>query len=366
MKRIAAIPLFLLALSPVLAVPGWNCREGWELLLVWSAGLGAALLMRSWWRRIFALLALIQIVWHPAAISYASFAMIVLGLLAVDLFREVEPDRLMAAIRIGALSLAALMALQVIGLVPLYNKFGRPAGFFNPGSAGVYLALSLPAFQGWWGAAIPALVLLIIATASTTAAIAAGVGIAVYFTLRLRPGWKTVAAGLAVMGSMIFLIHMVDPVDRTLGDPRFRIWRHVVQTYDSAPWGRGLGSFQQIFPYFIAGDAELTKTVEIARVGNKPVLSTDVWWKSAHNEYLQAGFELGLPAMGFIFAFVAHLAMTAWRRRKTIGRAEAAAIAGLSAAAVSSAGWFTFHVAPLALMGLAWLGIRESALGRSP
>ena len=134
-----------LALMPLLAIPTADgtlqCRITWEIAAVWGAVVAVSFWLRSWWWRIFLWLALFQVFRHPDAAAYMSLAMIVIFLGAAQIFSEVKPGRLMDLMAISALGLVALMGFQQAGIVPFYNKYGLPAGFFNPNAAGVYLGI---------------------------------------------------------------------------------------------------------------------------------------------------------------------------------------------------------------------------------
>lgn len=381
----AIIAQILLALMPLLAVPGWDCREGWELIALWGAAAAYSLLLTSWWRRAFLWLGLFQLILHPAGISYAGFAMIAVFLGTVEVFKRIDTGRIMQCMAIGSGSLGALMVLQLAGVMPIYSPYGHAAGFFNPGSAGVYLALCLPAFvHVWWAAGI--CLGLIAVTHSTTAMVTGAAVVGLSLALKTRgqrsevrgrkktKNWvATIAAGVL----LALMLWKLDPIGRTLNqDPRWELWRQTLQTYQSAPLGRGIGSYQQIMPYFISGNPRLVKTRNAGAVGGKPVLTQDIWWNYAHNEFLQAGFELGMQGMILALAWVIwvgfetvnHRAETQIYRASEVRAAEPQRSAtdtkllagiGIMALAIASLGWFPLHVAPLALTGMAWIGIWE-------
>jgi len=84
----------------------------------------------------------------------------------------------------------------------------------------------------------------------------------------------------------------------------------------------------------------------------------------AHNEYIQTGFEMGLQTVALIAAYLVWFGVMVWRR--TLRSAPCAlriVASGMAALAVSCLGWHTFHIAPLALLGAAWLGMARKELG---
>jgi|GEM_PF-1919796 len=364
------IALLTLAVLPLAAVPGWDCRQGWEIILIWVAAAGVSFALTSWWRRVFAWCALAVLIASPAGIAYVSIAMIALVMIFMELVKEENIEDVAGAMVIGAWALFAVMCLQQAGLIPIYNKFSRPAAMFNPGTAGVYLALCLPAFfiftGSQWGRAfaIGAGLYGIAMTHNTTAIAAAAAGIITYGVLK-----RTRAANVLVLASLLvvlFVIVKLDPIGRTLNqDPRWRIWQITTRAIEPQPWGRGLGSFQEIFPYYVASSTDLTKTIQIGAIDGKPILMADVWWNYAHNEYLQAAFEMGYQTLALIILYLAWMGWTVIRCRSCMTDRGRAAAAGMAALAVSCLGWFPFHVVPTALVGAAWIGLMEMEIGEA-
>jgi O-antigen ligase len=385
MVAIKTIAQGLLALFPVIAIPGWDLNELWELMAIWAGVLGLSFVLTSWWRRAFLCLALLQVIMYKTGASYAALGAIALFLLAAEALKRVPMERVMACMRIAAVSQAALMAAQAAGLIPIYNSYGVVAGFMNPTSSGVFLAMCVPVFfikigeqrarstrtserrlsvPPWltWLMGITVIV-AVFASQSTTAIVT--------MTAALCAGWiaatwsgfyRKTAIGILAAGLIIAALgaNYVDPLDRKAGDVRFKIWHRVLQTVSSAPEGRGLGSFQTIFPYWVMGRPDITESKVVAWVGGKPVHSTKWWWNYAHNEFLQVLFEMGVQGCLLLAAYVAWFG--AWFVRRTRAGAtdgEIVAGAGMVAVLVSCVGWFTFHEAPLALVGVAWIGMWE-------
>jgi hypothetical protein len=73
----------------------------------------------------------------------------------------------------------------------------------------------------------------------------------------------------------------------------------------------------------------------------------------AHNEYVQAAFELGLPCL----AIVVVSGSSKWRLGRPAGLISAHVAAGIAAVAVACFGFHVLHDAPLALLSIAWIGI---------
>lgn len=370
------IALAALVGMPLFATPWWDFRHGWELLAIWLAAIAFSFWLRCWWWRIFLWLALIQALLHPAAVSYKSLAMIAIFLGAAQVFSKADPDNLMDLIGISALAHVALMVLQYAGIVPTFAA--RPAGFFNPDAAGVFLALCLPVFfrgrvrkkrtfLAWrypseslcWWHLLPLVLVALVATQTTTGAAAAAAAIMAYVFLRAR----RLRAGLilAVVAGLSLFVWRVDPLQSTLNHPRWLVWQHTVRTFQSELWGRGLGSYGEIFPFFMSGDSRLTNAYEAGEVHGLRIVKLSVSWEQAHNEYLQTGFEMGIPAMALVAIYPVWVGIAAWRRRKMLLHEARLAACGIAATAISCMGWHTFHIAPLALVGCAWLGMWAGA-----
>jgi len=364
------IAVALLATMPLLAMFSGVARDGWELMSIYGAGMAWSFLLRSWWWRGFLCLALAQLVWRPTGASMSAFAMICLFLGAAQVFSGSEPEEVSACIRISALAVGVLMLLQEAGVIPPYNPFGRPGGFFNPDAAGVYLALCLPAFLG--GEKGRTLKIIFCATVaggiflagSTTAMASAAAAVVTYYVLEGRLSRVLAAALVVIVGSVVF-ITKIDPIQSTLSEPRWQVWRHVVRTYPSAPLGRGLGSFREIFPYFVSADRRLSTIEPVMTPDGRKKLRFKTTWLQAHNEYLQAGFEMGIQGIVLILGFFVSFTVTAMRLRGALSLEARQAGAGIAALAVSCLGWFTLHIAPLALVSMAWLGIWEAEKGRT-
>ncbi len=74
----------------------------------------------------------------------------------------------------------------------------------------------------------------------------------------------------------------------------------------------------------------------------------------AHNEYVQTAFELGIPALLLIAAFMAAMAWGILR-----GTVAVHVAMGMTILCATCFGWHVFHVGPTALLGCAWLGLSE-------
>jgi len=346
---LAAVPGLVFCIVPV---PGISLRLSFQLASIWLAAAVFTSVLTSWWWRAFFVLALAQAVSEaPALHVYMPLLMIAVFLAAAQGFSKIRHVQVMNAMRVAALMLTAWIVLQRLGAVTDFNMGNQVAGPLNADAAGVFLALCLPAFIRYGLIPLAAVVVIgLFLCASTTAMIAASTGIVFFIFLWRWPGVtdsggrfaiRAISLMVVIAGMMVFF-QIFDPIENTLQCPRWQAWKHIAWSFRSEAFGRGLGSFQDIFPLLISGDARL---------------SSMGWWKHAHNEYLQAAFEMGLQVMVLIVAYLLAFGYRAWQIRKSLSREQCTVIAGITTLAVSCLGWHTFHVAPLALLGVAWLGL---------
>jgi len=164
-----------------------------------------------------------------------------------------------------------------------------------------------------------------------------------------RAGLKIAAGCLAlliVLGAGAFFLF---PSSFAFDDQgRFQIWRSALKLWSDRPFfGYGLGSYPVLAP--------LDQSVKLA--------TEHGYFIQAHNDYVQVLFETGL--LGFLVVLGAFFEVGRGIKR-TFGTKEGKAWTAVFAAIAANAlGNFTFHVAPLALIGiLSWsfLVSREPAI----
>jgi O-antigen ligase len=255
------------------------------------------------------------------------------GLAVIEKIGDTDEARVLIWIQIAACAGLLWMGLQQsAGILPE----GGFIGPFNPDAAGVFLALCLPAFfsRKTWPF-IGIILAAIILTKTSTGFAAAFAACAVAAFVAPLSGKSKVAALAAIVILAGLFVWKVDPIARTINCDRWIAWGHGTRAAIHAPAGYGLGSWETVFPVMASGDARLGQ-----------------YFRQAHNEYVQFAFEAGLPAVILTAAF---LMFAAWATAK--GRIPPHTAGGMAALAVSCAGWHTFHVAPLALIGCAWMGL---------
>jgi O-antigen ligase len=359
-----AIPGLMLCLVPI---DGIDLRFGWQLASIWLAGVAFMAFLSSWWWRIFFYMVLLQtIIAGPVAVSYIQLLLIGIFLAAAEKSSRMDTGKIMDALCVGGLILCGWIFLQHLGILGTFGK-SYIAGPFNINAASVFLALCLIAFfrDRYRWVFIPVVFAGLFLCRSTTGMIAALAGCIVFLLFSKLSTRRLAAVGIAGMLLAGVFFIKIDPAKTIITSPRWSAWRHVVLSYRSAPLGRGLGSFAQLFPLMTLSDPNLCPTGLTLMDGKTRVMTTK-WpvWNNAHNEYLQAGFEIGLQAVALIVAYLICLLWAALRMRKTITDNQRLALSGMTVLFVSCLGWNTFHIAPLALAGCAWLGVAHKEIGR--
>lgn len=347
---LAALPGLMLCIIPA---PGETyARFSWQLVSIWLAGVVFAGWLRSWWLRIFFVLALVQVIAHgPVATSYLDLVMIGIFMAAIQGFSKIDPEWIMDMMCVAAILLLYWMFLQRIGLAGGGTLGTAAAGPFNINAGSAFLAMCLPAFlrgRRWF--LLPVVVWGLFACHSTTGMLATVAAVCAYQAAAKLPDWiwwaLTLSAGLLV-GSFYFTVESPRGVYE---NTRWAAWQRTVQSYSSAPLGRGLGSFKDKFPLMTASDKRLHHND-----GNR---ITGPVWQHAHNEYLETGVDMGLQATALVLSFLAWITVSAWRRRDSLSHNEVIALSGIAATAVGAAGFHIFHIAPTALVGCAWIGMQ--------
>ena len=348
---LSAIPGLMFCILPV---QGMEFRFSWQLVSIWAAGVAFAGMLSSWWWKGFFLLALVQVMMHgPILTSYMVLTMIAIFLAAAAGFSRMDSGLILDSMCVAAILLSLWIIGQKAGLFP-YSDIGTiGAGPFNRDSAGTFIALCLPAFFGreprfyLWGNAIfrvyaiPLLALAIVFCSVTPGIFAAIAGVAAYMAVS---GFLRRGAMIAIAGSCLIIVIFANLLDVRDAIPiffengRWPVWRHTILAIWAQPFGHGLGSFAQIFPWIMQGKVEPDML-------------------HAHNEYLQVGFEMGVQGMLLVAIYPLWVGLSAWRKRRRLTEYGRISAAGITALAVSCMGWHTFHIAPLAVLGAAWLGM---------
>ncbi len=295
---------------------------------------------------------------------YAVFYGIVWYSLIVALFTRENIRLLMNVICIIALVNVAFIALQEMGLDPVFTSHADPTGLCgNPNFANILLAFSVPAFlRPKWTAGLIAVVAGLIATTTSTGTISAAVGVIFYLSF-YGLFW------FGFMGATVFVGMYLIFVDG-FGLERFPVWQIAIDKY-SEHWitGWGLGRWKAVF--------------------NRPIVTGTVWL-TPHNEYIQGLFELGVGFPVLVLGYFANILKKSirvrfklaeklnvskflvpdgfWRIFRSkfsfalIKKDALIPLTALVIIAVSCIGQFPFHVAPTAGIAVTWLAILTVSL----
>jgi len=328
---LAALPGLMLCVVPV---EGMDFRLSWHLAFLWLGCFLFTAWLSSWWLRAMCLVSLVAAASVPPVITaYLTLGTIMAGLAVIEKISGMEDERVLSWIQIAACAGLLWMGLQQhAGILPE----GRFIGPFNPDAAGVFLALCLPAFfsrKTWPFIGIILAAIILTKTSTGFAAAIAACAVAAFVAPLSRKSKVAALAAIVILAGLF--VWKVDPIAKTIGCDRWIAWSHGTRAAIHAPAGYGLGSWETVFPLMASGDARLGQ-----------------YFRQAHNEYIQYTFEAGWPAVVLMATFIISAALIV-----VTGAISPPIAGGMAALAVSCAGWHTFHVAPLALIGCAWLGL---------
>ncbi len=244
-------------------------------------------------------------------------------------------------LRVLAWFLVSFSILQMMGIDPIFDHVDPrvaklPTGFLGHQTIhGAFMALLAVYFlpRSQWALGIGC-VFVVLATKSSFSLLALLAGLGAWGILRgprhwLR--WIFLVGGLAAVAMTVLIRH---PTFKFFNDSgRFVVWQQVVKgAWDSPVFGHGFHSFSQVYPL-------------------KYQILIDRNWIQAHNELLQAFFELGFVGLALIGWVLSDFILGLIRVRQGDGEKVAwacVAVAGL----VNSMGNFPLHIAPLGLLTL--------------
>jgi hypothetical protein len=349
---LAAIPGLMFCIMPI---PGFEFRLSWQLAAIWLGGLAFASLLASPWHAAFWLVCLVVQTRYlpPAYDAYMGLVMIAIFLAAAEGFSRIEKRRILVVIRLAALALICWICLQETGIAKTWFA-PQNAGPFNPDTGGIFLAICLPAFlSGWWLLMVPVILWGIVVAKTTTGMLAALAAVLVYLFMAVKNRRVFMASCGAAGFAAAAWFWKVKALGALMDNVRWVAWKHALWSLRSEAFGRGIESWPTVFPLLASGDPAAGKVVDIGGM-----LIGENIFMHAHNEYVRVLFEIGLPGIILIAAFLISVAVCVWRNSVS---PEVAA--GVSALAVGCFGFDNLHIAPTALLGVAWLGMwtRETA-----
>lgn len=322
----------------IIRVPVDNYRLLFTALFMVSAtAVVAVMLFRvNPWVASFLMLAQVSM-YYPSYTthSHLAFQVVFYGatLYAVLVLLAPSERPVLDAICVIALVNVAVLLFQVLGVSPtdgsysvifLGGKNHAPVGLMdNQNSLSALLSFCLPAFfrRAWWWL-LPAVILGLIGAQSFGGVLAAA-AVTVFYVSRKLGNWK--APVFACMGGVILYAVFVDPPSVSV---RGGFWAGII-TMVPEHWvfGRGIGHFKVYAPVTSAGR-----------------------WLYAHNEVLQAVFELGVGALVFIIGYLTRFF------RKCRG-SSLIAQSGLIAVFTNSLVNFPLHLGVTALIAIVWASI---------
>lgn len=332
----------------IIPLPGMPYRFSWQLVSLWLGGVAFTAALSSWWWRAFWLLALIRTatIMPPVIEAYIMLLTIAVFLYAAEIASRIDMEVVKISMCIAAMSLLAWMVGQALEWIPM--QFDRPSGPFNPNASGIFLSLCLPAFIGRWRSLlIPLVIWGLYISHCTTAILAALAGCAAYYYVECRSKKIFLSVCLLLVIILWAWFANVKPLDRMVESNRWLAWKHAAWSFRSEQWGRGLGSWSDQFPLLASGEPKLGV---VKNINGKLVMNNVL--QQAHNEPVQASFEMGLQMTLLIAVFLIAVTVQIYR-----GSVSAVAAGGMTSLIVGCLGFFTMHVAPTALLGCAWLGI---------
>lgn len=283
----------------------WNRTLGHAIAPRWGA-LSMLIPMMLWTVRVrltwlhlcgFVLLCwtALTLIWTPQPLDGLYEYWHILMFAAVFLVAAECPDLkpTYTAVALG-IAVSAIMAVfqQYLGWEYL-TSVAKPGGLFsNKNVLGELAAISLVTLIGyriWW--LIPTNLLAMIVTGGRGAAVGLGLGLVMFAWVRSKILALSMIA-FGILGGWWFLPHPM--ADSSIAQ-RIYLWQDT--TENLSLWGKGLGSFYQLYPSFAQRVDTMIERPEYA-----------------HNEPLNYLFELGWPGV-FLLAVVGALLL--YRSRET-------------------------------------------------
>jgi hypothetical protein len=246
---------------------------------------------------------------------------------------------LMDAMVVIAIAFVLMQSLQALGLDPMfYDRYGnrntRAIGLMsNPGETAAVLAFCLPAFfRRPYQYGIIAVVGGLILVKATMGIIAAGVGVVFFLYFLFGTRWMFIGIPVCITSLVAYFIYVDMP-----GVERWDVWKTGFAMWQQH-WilGSGIGHWKAAL--------------------NFPI--NEHMWKTAHNEFLQALFEQGIMFPIILGGYLINI----FRRAKIHILTVLVPLTALVIIATNCTANFAMHIAPTAMLAMAWLAILEVKL----
>jgi O-antigen ligase len=315
--------------------------------------------------------------------EFVSFDALVLGvcgaLWALVLARVVDDaGAVVTAQVLGTTGVALVTALQAIGVDPfraagwapalagasprlaVYGTLGNPnfVAALMAGTAPLtaWLFGSAPANRPRWlaGAALACQVLALAATGSRGGTLGLVTGAVAWLLLPAGRRTFALALGGIALGGLLLAISPARPVAATLSG-RLYVWRMTwPHAWDRPLAGHGPGAFEVLYPAWESAARQAGST------GGAPSQFAGPQ-QHAHNDYLEALVERGLPGAVSLAGVVCLVLVAGWRAQEhSAAAAGAAAVAALAAVASVD-----FPLARPAEVALFWTAVCVAVQGHS-
>ena len=325
------------------------------------------------WVAAFLLLAFVSSIYpFSTEVSTDAFLAVFFGLFwFYVLSKYIEPDQVkyfLDAICILAICNVGLLIAQHFGFDPIFKAkgggIGSPVvGFLsNRNEVSAFLAFALPAFfRDRWKWLTPIVFLGLTIARSTSGPLAVMVMIYVYFFLKdgidgLRINWLKITT--VTVWFILFLTFVDCPVQKTqeivkdgiktsiiANDLNFRNWTENSRLW---AWKTGLSLYKQ-HPFFGSGIGHWK--IVFSSIPNK----WHLWWKQAHNEFVQGLFEMGILFPILIIGYFIGI-IRRYRKEAILS----ATVIGI--VVINSCFNFPFHIAQTAILTITWMALLEIQL----
>jgi len=335
-KTLSIIIGLILIVACIYRVPNSIMRASMEL----SAVVGISLILAIWlvdrvniWLGVFVLLAVfshVYPVYNAAGYKTLHNILIASGLLLFMSYRPEYFEHVFDVLLIVAVVNLIVIGFDLLNIHVPYRMFwgadceGVTA---NRNESAALFAFALPAaFRKGRGWVIPLIVIGLILTRTSGAAIAIMAGIIIYWKLKGYRFlfWFILASALGFLLYILF-------VDTASVESRWVMWGGVMEAIKQKPLlGWGLGQYPNVYNH------------------------------SPHNEFLRMVFEMGFVSVLILAGYVATSILKLWGEE--ISDNKILCITALVIIAVNSFISFQLHIGVTALMSLLWLGKFEGGV----